>query len=59
VSFGVGYQFKEGPAKGFGVGARYYMGLTDVGKFNSSTIQPNFKNNVAQVSIFYVFQKKK
>jgi hypothetical protein len=48
---GVGYQFKNG----FGIGARYYMGLTDVSKSKSSAINTNFQNNTAQVSVFYFF----
>lgn len=54
---GFGYQFKQGPVKGLGVGGRYYHGFTDVGKFNSSTatINKDFKNSVAQLSIFYIF----
>lgn len=52
---GFGYQFKLGPVKGLGIGVRYYHGLTDVGKFTASDIQPDFKNSVAQGSIFYIF----
>jgi len=52
---GFGYQFKNGPVKGLGIGARYYYGLTKVGKFTSSTINPDFKNNMVQASIFYIF----
>jgi hypothetical protein len=52
---GFGYQFKEGPVKGLGLGARYYYGLMDVGTFNSSVIKPDFKNNTMQVSVFYIF----
>jgi hypothetical protein len=52
---GFGYQFKVGPVKGLGIGARYYHGLTDVGKFTSTTsIRPDFKNSVFQASIFYI-----
>ncbi|SFD87299.1 Outer membrane protein beta-barrel domain-containing protein [Chitinophaga sp. CF118] len=59
AAFGLGFQFKEGPVQGLGFGVRYYMGLTDVGQFNSSSIKSDFRNNVAQASIFYVFTKKK
>jgi hypothetical protein len=52
---GLGYQFKLGPVKGLGIGVRYYHGLTDVGKFTAADIQPDFKNSVAQGSIFYIF----
>lgn len=52
---GIGYQFKYGPIKGLGIGARYYHGFTDVGKFNSSTINKDFKNSTIQLSVFYIF----
>lgn len=52
---GVGYQFKSGPVKGLGIGARYYHGFTDVAKFTSSSVKPDFKNSVIQGSIFYIF----
>lgn len=52
---GLGYQFKSGPVKGLGIGARYYYGFTDVGKFKSSSVKPDFKNSVIQGSIFYIF----
>lgn len=50
VAGGIGYQFKN-----LGIGARYYTGLTKVGKFDSSNIKPDFKNSVLQASIFYIF----
>jgi hypothetical protein len=52
---GLGYEFTKGPAKGLGLGARYYQGFRDVGKFNSTTLKSDFKNSVAQLSIFYMF----
>lgn len=52
---GLGYQFKTGPVKGLGFGARYYHGLMDVGKFDSSSLKTDFKNSVAQLSVFYIF----
>lgn len=52
---GLGYQFKTGPIKGLGLGARYYHGLMDVGKFDSSVLKTDFKNSVAQLSVFYIF----
>lgn len=52
---GLGYQFKAGPVKGLGIGARYYHGFMDVGKFNSPTLKSDFKNSVAQLSVFYTF----
>lgn len=58
IAFGLGYEFKKGTVRGLGIGTRYYMGLMDVGKFNSSAIPTDFKNSVAQVSISYFFGKK-
>lgn len=55
VALGLGYQFRVGPVKGLGVGARYYHGFTEVGKFNSSTVKPDFKNSSIQGSVFYIF----
>lgn len=52
---GLGYQFKTGPVKGLGIGARYYHGFMNVGKFTSSSVQGDFKNSVVQGSIFYIF----
>ena len=52
---GLGYQFRAGPVKGLGVGARYYHGFMEVGKFKSSSIKGDFKNSVAQLSVFYIF----
>lgn len=52
---GLGYQFRNGPVKGLGIGARYYQGLSKVGKFTASSINPDFKNSVAQFSLFYIF----
>lgn len=52
---GIGYQFRQGPAKGLGIGARYYYGLMDVGKFNSTTIKSDFKNTNIQLSLSYIF----
>lgn len=50
IAGGIGYQFKN-----IGIGARYYTGLSKVGKFDSSDIKPDFKNSVIQASIFYIF----
>lgn len=52
---GLGYQFKTGSLKGLGIGARYYQGFMDVGKFNSPTSKSDFKNSVAQISVSYMF----
>ena len=51
VAAGFGYQTKSG----LGIGARYIAGLTGVGDFQTSTIKPDFRNSVAQASIFYIF----
>ncbi|MEO8532920.1 MAG: porin family protein [Flavobacterium sp.] len=48
---GIGYQFRNG----FGIGARYYFGLTDVSKSKTATVKTDFQNNSAQASIFYIF----
>lgn len=48
---GIGYQFSNG----LGIGARYYMGLTDISKIKSTTVNTDFQNNMAQVSLFYIF----
>lgn len=48
---GIGYQFQNG----LGIGARYYLGLTDVSKIKFTTINTDFQNNMAQVSLFYIF----
>lgn len=52
---GIGYQFKNGPVKDLGIGARYYQGLTDVGKFNTAAIKKDFYNSVSRLSLFYTF----
>lgn len=53
---GIGYQ----SPMGLGIGARYTAGLSNVGNFNSSNINPNFKNGVAQVFLFFnIFNNKK
>lgn len=46
---GIGYQFQNG----LGIGARYYLGLTDVSKIKATTINTDFQNNMAQVSLLY------
>lgn len=48
---GIGYQF----SKGIGIGARYYMGLTNVSKIKSTTVNTDFQNQMSQVSLFYIF----
>lgn len=51
VAGGIGYQFKNG----LGIGARYYMSLTDVTKVKTVGVNNNFQNNTGQVSLFYTF----
>jgi hypothetical protein len=55
AALGMGYQFRVGPVKGLGIGARYYHGFTKVTKLNSSTTNNDFVNSVVQGSIFYIF----
>ena len=52
---GIGYQLKLGATRSVGIGVRYYQGFTDVGKFNSSILRSDFRNNVVQASVFYIF----
>jgi hypothetical protein len=40
---------------GLGFGVRYVAGISKVGDFQASAINPDFKTSVAQASIFYVF----
>lgn len=46
---GIGYQSKIG----LGIGVRYVAGLTKVGDFSGSNIDPDFKNSVIQASLFW------
>ncbi|MBS1564863.1 MAG: PorT family protein, partial [Bacteroidetes bacterium] len=57
VAAGLGWHSESG----FGLGARYAAGLTKVGDFDASQgIDPDFKNSVIQVSVFYtLFNNKK
>lgn len=54
LSGGIGYQSKMG----LGFGMRYNAGLSNVTKLDMNP-KPEFKNNVVQASMFYVFGKKK
>lgn len=49
VAAGLGFHSNMG----LGIGARYTAGLSKVGDFNASEIDPDFKNSVIQVSLFY------
>lgn len=57
VAGGLGYHDKSG----IGIGARYVAGLSKVGDFDASQgVNPDFKNSVIQVSVFYtLFNNKK
>ena len=48
---GLGYQTKGG----FGIGLRYVAGLSKVGDFDLSSVHTDFKTNVVQASVFYLF----
>ena len=48
---GIGYQSRGG----FGIGFRYVAGLSSVGDFKFSNVNPNFRSSVVQASIFYIF----
>lgn len=49
VGAGIGYH----GSSGIGIGARYMAGLSKVGDFDAATADPDFKNSVIQVSLFY------
>jgi len=46
---GIGYQSNMG----LGIGARYIAGLSKVGDFSGNNIDPDFKNSVIQISLFW------
>ena len=48
---GLGYHSKIG----LGIGGRYTVGISKVGDFDAGTIDPDFKNGVIQISLFYTF----
>jgi hypothetical protein len=48
---GLGYQTRIG----LGIGLRYVGGISSVGDFKVSGINPNFRNSTVQASIFYIF----
>ena len=53
---GLGFKAKSG----FGLGARYTVGLSKVGDFEPSTgIDPDFKNGVIQASLYIPLTKSK
>ena len=49
IALGLGYHSKIG----LGIGGRYNIGVSKVGNFDAGDIDPNFKNGVAQISVFY------
>jgi len=49
IAGGLGYHSPIG----LGIGARYTAGLSKLGDFDASTTKPDWKNGVAQISIFY------
>lgn len=58
IGAGIGYH----GASGFGIGARYMAGLSKVGDFDKTTsnpIDPDFKNSVIQLSVFYTLFNNK
>lgn len=57
LSLGAGLGFHS--KSGFGIGARYLAGLTKVGDFNSSNVDPDFKNSVIQLSAFFTLFNNK
>jgi hypothetical protein len=50
IGGGIGYQ----ASFGLGIGARYMGGISKVGNFDAGEINPDFKNSVIQVSLFYL-----
>lgn len=56
VAAGLGYH----SSIGLGVGARYTAGISKVGDFKSSNIDPDFRNSILQFFVFYtLFNNKK
>ena len=49
IAGGIGYH----SSIGLGIGARYTAGLSKLGDFDANTTQPDWKNGVIQVSVFY------
>lgn len=55
VAGGLGWQSKAG----LGMGFRYVAGVSKVGDFDASTVNPNFKNGTIQIGLFYGFGPRK
>jgi hypothetical protein len=51
IGFGLGFL----KSKGLGIGARYMVGVSKVGDFDSANIDPDFKNGALQFSLIFVF----
>ena len=51
IGLGLGYHSKMG----LGIGGRYNIGVSKVGDFDSGNIDPDFKQGVLQISLFYTF----
>ena len=49
IAGGIGYH----SSIGLGIGARYTAGLSKLGDFDANTTQPDWKNGVIQLSLFY------
>lgn len=52
---GIGYHSKIG----LGISGRYNIGISHVGDFEPTAINPDFSNGVFQISLFYTFFNKK
>jgi len=57
ISIGAGLGFHS--QGGLGIGARYLAGVSKVGNFDASSVNPDFKNSVIQISLFYTLFNKK
>ncbi len=56
IGAGLGFHGKSG----LGIGGRYVFGVSEVGDFDRSDLDnPNFKNGVIQISLFYTFLNNK
>jgi Outer membrane protein beta-barrel domain len=55
IAVGLGYYSKMG----LGIGGRYNIGVSKVGNFDAGNIDPDFRNSVIQLSIFYTFFYKR
>lgn len=49
IALGLGLHSKSG----FGLDGRYNVGVSKVGDFDASTANPDFKNGVIQIGVFY------